>query len=58
MPVIDVTNLKAALAPRARLLGLDVGSKNVNDYVDSTIIEGLKKDGYFVEMAKAFPVKQ
>jgi hypothetical protein len=39
-------------------IGLEVGSKNVNDYVDSTIIDGLKKDGYFVEMAKAFPVKQ
>jgi hypothetical protein len=39
-------------------IGLEVGSKNVNDYVDLSIIEGLKKDGYFVEMAKAFPIKQ
>jgi NitT/TauT family transport system substrate-binding protein len=39
-------------------IGLEVGSKNVNDYVDLSIIEGLKKDGYFVEMAKAYPVKQ
>ena len=29
MAVIDVTSLKAALAPRARLLGLDVGSKTI-----------------------------
>src|SRR5579862_1071027 len=29
MAVIELVNLKAALAPRARLLGLDVGSKTV-----------------------------
>jgi putative Holliday junction resolvase len=29
MPVIDLTSLKGALAPRARLLGLDVGSKTI-----------------------------
>jgi putative Holliday junction resolvase len=29
MAVIELTNLKAALAPRARLLGLDVGSKTI-----------------------------
>jgi NitT/TauT family transport system substrate-binding protein len=39
-------------------IGLEVGSKNVNDYVDLSIIEGLKKDGYFEQMAKAYPVKQ
>jgi NitT/TauT family transport system substrate-binding protein len=39
-------------------IGLEVGSKNVNDYVDLSIVEGLKKDGYFEQMAKAYPVKQ
>jgi NitT/TauT family transport system substrate-binding protein len=39
-------------------IGLEVGSKNVNDYVDLSIIEGLKKDGYFEQMAKAHPVNQ
>jgi NitT/TauT family transport system substrate-binding protein len=38
-------------------IGLEVGSKNVNDYVDLSIIEGLKKAGYFDEMAKAYPSK-
>jgi NitT/TauT family transport system substrate-binding protein len=39
-------------------IGIEVGSKNVNDYVDLSIIEDLKKDGYFEQMAKAYPVKQ
>ena len=39
-------------------IGLDVGSKSVNDYVDLSVIEGLKKDGYFEQMAKAYPAKQ
>ncbi len=38
-------------------IGLEVGSKNVNDYVDLSIIEGLKKAGYFDAMAKAYPIK-
>jgi NitT/TauT family transport system substrate-binding protein len=41
-----------------QVIGLDVGSKNVNDYLDSSIIEGLKKDGYFEQTAKTYPVKQ
>jgi hypothetical protein len=39
-------------------IGLEVGSKNVNDYVDLSIVEGLKKGGYFEQMAKAYPIKQ
>ena len=39
-------------------IGIEVGNKNVDDYVDLSIIEGLKKDGYFEQMAKAYPVKQ
>jgi NitT/TauT family transport system substrate-binding protein len=39
-------------------IGLEVGSKNVNDYLDSSIIDGLKKDGYFEQMAKTYPIKQ
>jgi NitT/TauT family transport system substrate-binding protein len=39
-------------------IGLEVGSKNVNDYLDLSIIEGLKKDGYFDAMATAYPIKQ
>ena len=29
MPVVELTSLKGALAPRARLMGLDVGSKTI-----------------------------
>jgi NitT/TauT family transport system substrate-binding protein len=38
-------------------IGIDVPDKTVNDYVDMSIIEGLKKDGYFDAMAKAYPIK-
>lgn len=39
-------------------IGVDVGSKNATDYVDTGIIQNLKKDGYFEQMAKAYPIKQ
>jgi ABC-type nitrate/sulfonate/bicarbonate transport system substrate-binding protein len=39
-------------------IGTDVGSRNVNDYLDLSIIEALKKDGYFAQLAKTYPVKQ
>jgi NitT/TauT family transport system substrate-binding protein len=38
-------------------IGLEVGSKDVNDDVDVSIIDGLKKDGYFDQMAKTYPIK-
>jgi len=38
-------------------IGMEVGSKNVNDYIDTSIIEDLKKTGYFDEMAKVYPMK-
>lgn len=38
-------------------LGVEVGSKDVNDYVDMSVIESLKKDGYFDQVAKAYPIK-
>ncbi len=38
-------------------IGTDVASKNVNDYVDLGIIERLKLDGYFAELAKTYPLK-
>jgi NitT/TauT family transport system substrate-binding protein len=38
-------------------IGIDVPDKNVDHYIDRSIIEGLKKDGYFDELAKAYPVK-
>ena len=38
-------------------LGTDIGSRNPNDYLDLSIIEALKKDGYFEQMAKIYPIK-
>ena len=44
-------------ARAARRLGTDIGSRNSNDYLDLSIIEQLKKEGYFEQMAKLYPVK-
>ena len=38
-------------------LGTDIGSRNPNDYLDLSIIEALKKEGYFDQMAKTYPIK-
>ncbi len=38
-------------------LGIDVGSRNVDDHLDFSIIEKLKRDGYFAQLEKEFPVK-
>jgi NitT/TauT family transport system substrate-binding protein len=38
-------------------IGTDVASRNVNEYVDLGIIEGLKQDGYFARLEQAYPVK-
>ncbi len=38
-------------------IGTDIGSKNPNDYLDLSIIEQLRGEGYFDRMAKAYPIK-
>jgi NitT/TauT family transport system substrate-binding protein len=38
--------------------GSDIGSRNVNDYLDLGIIEQLKQEGYFAQLAKTYPVRQ
>lgn len=38
-------------------IGLEVASKNVNDYVDLSVIDGLKKAGYIDQVAKEYPIK-
>lgn len=38
-------------------IGVSVGSTDVNDYLDSSIIGDLRKDGYFDAMAKAYPLR-
>jgi NitT/TauT family transport system substrate-binding protein len=59
MPLDAAPSLDGARNVIAQLqaIGLEVGSKDVNDYVDLSIIQGLKKDGYFDAMAKAYPIK-
>jgi NitT/TauT family transport system substrate-binding protein len=39
-------------------IGTDIGSRNVNDYLDLGVIELLKQEGYFDQLAKVYPVKQ
>jgi len=38
-------------------IGTDVGSRNVNDYLDLGIIARLKQEGYFAQLAKTYPVQ-
>jgi ABC-type nitrate/sulfonate/bicarbonate transport system substrate-binding protein len=38
-------------------IGTDIGSRNVNDYLDLSIIDQLKQEGYFAQLEKAHPVK-
>jgi len=38
-------------------IGTDIGSRNVDDYLDLGIITQLKKDGYFAQLEKAYPVR-
>jgi len=52
----SVAGAKNVIA-QLQAIGVEVGSKDVNDYVDTSVIESLKKDGYFDAMAKEFPVK-
>jgi NitT/TauT family transport system substrate-binding protein len=37
--------------------GNEVGSRNVDDYLDLSIVEALKREGYFAELAKTYPVR-
>jgi len=53
-PSVDgAKNVIAQLAA----IGIEVGSKNVNDYVDDSIIRRLEQDGYFARMDKQYPVR-
>jgi ABC-type nitrate/sulfonate/bicarbonate transport system substrate-binding protein len=38
-------------------IGTDVGSRNVNDHIDLSVIEQLKQDGYFARLEQTYPVK-
>src|SRR6266851_8254687 len=53
-PTVD--GAKNVLA-QLEAIGTDIGSRDVNDYLDLGIIAQLKQDGYFDQIAKAYPVK-
>jgi NitT/TauT family transport system substrate-binding protein len=38
-------------------IGTEIGSRDVNDYLDLSIIAKLKQDGYFAQLEKTYPVK-
>jgi NitT/TauT family transport system substrate-binding protein len=59
MPLDAAPSIAGAKNVLAQLeaVGTDVGSNDVNDYLDLSIIQKLKQDGYFDAMAKEFPVK-
>jgi len=40
-----------------KAVGVEVGSTNVQDHLDTSIIDGLKRSGYFAKLEKEFPVK-
>ena len=35
-------------------VGTEIGSKNVDDYLDTSIIEGLKKEGFFTALQEKY----
>ncbi|MFL5084517.1 MAG: ABC transporter substrate-binding protein [Xanthobacteraceae bacterium] len=38
-------------------VGIEVGSTDVKDHLDTGVIDGLKRSGYFAQLEKEFPVK-
>jgi NitT/TauT family transport system substrate-binding protein len=52
----SVEGAKNVLA-QLQAVNIDVGSKDVKDYLDDSIIQKLKQDGFFARMDKEFPVK-
>jgi NitT/TauT family transport system substrate-binding protein len=59
MPLDAAPSIAGAKNVIAQLetIGVEVGSKNVSDYVDDSIIRGLEQDGYFAGMDKEYPVR-
>src|SRR5438477_11204394 len=38
-------------------IGTDIGSRNAADYLDLSVIEALKQEGYFAQLDKIYPMK-
>jgi hypothetical protein len=60
MPLDAAPTLAGAQSVLEQLVatGTEIGSSNPNDYLDLSIIEGLRKDGYLEQLAKTYPVKR
>jgi ABC-type nitrate/sulfonate/bicarbonate transport system substrate-binding protein len=58
MPLDAAPSLDGAKSVIAQLqaLGIDVGSKDVNDHLDLSIIDGLKQAGTFTRLGKSYPL--
>src|SRR5215475_11946186 len=53
-PSVDGTkNVMAQL----QALGIETGSKNIDDHLDLAIVQKLKSDGYLAQLAKQYPAK-
>jgi NitT/TauT family transport system substrate-binding protein len=59
MPLDALPSLEGAQNVLAQLeaIGTEFGSKDVNDYLDLSIVQKLKQDGYLDQLAKAYPIK-
>ena len=60
--VVDITNqVKFGGADNVlaqlEAIGTDIGSRNAADYLDLSIIEALKQEGYFAQLDKIYPMK-
>lgn len=59
MPLDAAPSIEGAKNVIAQLQGakFNIGSTDPNAYLDFSIIDKLKKDGYFAQMAKEYPIK-
>ncbi len=59
MPRDAAPSIEGAENVIAQLQGakFEIGSTDPNDYLDFSIIDRLKKDGYFAQMEKEYPIK-
>ena len=38
--------------------GSEIGSRNVSDYLDLSVVDALKREEYFTQLEKTYGVKQ
>jgi NitT/TauT family transport system substrate-binding protein len=59
MPLDAAPSLEGAQNVLAQLeaIGTDIGSRNVDDYLNLSVIQQLKQEGYFAQLEKTYPVR-